>query len=153
MTTHYLIRKLNRVQSERSCLGSGGTIWGMGWKQKHAGEPHPGGFHSKMCACANSLQHVQLFATPWTAACQASLSMGFSRREYWSGLPFPPPGDLPDPGIKLRSLTFPALAGGFSTTSTTWEALKMSPFLFLQRSPALPSQAGSRISSTDSVLH
>ena len=44
--------------------------------------------------------HVQLCATPWTVARQAPLSMGFSRREYWSGLPFPPPGDRPDPGIK-----------------------------------------------------
>ena len=42
-------------------------------------------------------------ATPWTVACQASLSMGFSRQEYWSGLPFPSPGDLPDPGIELVS--------------------------------------------------
>ena len=45
----------------------------------------------------------QLFATPWTAACQAPLSMGFSRQQYWSGLPFPSPGDLPNPGIKPRS--------------------------------------------------
>ena len=44
-----------------------------------------------------------LFATPWTAACQAPLSMEFSRQEYWSGLPFPSPGDLPDPGIKPGS--------------------------------------------------
>ena len=44
--------------------------------------------------------HDQLFATPWTAACQAPLSMGFSRQQYWSGLPFPSPGDLPNPGIK-----------------------------------------------------
>ena len=48
--------------------------------------------------------------TPWTVAHQAPLSMGFSRREYWSGLPFPPPGDLPDPGIRPASLTSPALA-------------------------------------------
>ena len=48
--------------------------------------------------------------------------MGFSRQEYWSGSPFPPPGDLPDPGIELPSLTSPALAGGFFTTSATWEA-------------------------------
>ena len=47
-----------------------------------------------------SLSRVQLFATPWTVAHQAPLSMGFSRQEYWSGLPFPSPGDLPDPGIK-----------------------------------------------------
>ena len=45
---------------------------------------------------------VQLFATLWTVALQAPLSMGFSRQEYWSGLPFPSPGDLPDPGIRLR---------------------------------------------------
>ena len=50
-----------------------------------------------------SLSRVRLFATPWTVAYQASLSMGFSRQEYWSGLPFPPPGDLPDPGIEPRS--------------------------------------------------
>ena len=50
-----------------------------------------------------SLSHVQLFATLWTVAYQASLSMGFSRQEYWSGLPFPSPGDLPDPGIEPRS--------------------------------------------------
>ena len=46
---------------------------------------------------------VRLFASPWTVACQALLSKGFSRQEYWSGLPFPSPGDLPDPGIKPRS--------------------------------------------------
>jgi len=50
-----------------------------------------------------SLSRVRLFATPWTIAYQASPSMGFSRQEYWSGLPFPSPGDLPDPGIKPRS--------------------------------------------------
>ena len=48
-----------------------------------------------------SLSLVRLFAIPWTVACQVSLSMGFSRQEYWSGLPFPSPGDLPDPGIEL----------------------------------------------------
>ena len=50
-----------------------------------------------------SLSHVRLSATPWTVACQARLSMKFSRQEYWSGLPFPSPGDLPNPGIKPRS--------------------------------------------------
>ena len=65
------------------------------------------------------LNRVQLFRTPWTVACQAPLSMQFSRQEYWSGLPFPSPGDLPDPGIKLASLVSPALADGFFTTSTT----------------------------------
>ena len=50
-----------------------------------------------------SLSRVRLFATPWTIAYQASPSMGFSRQEYWSGLPFPSPGDLPYPGLEPRS--------------------------------------------------
>ena len=50
-----------------------------------------------------SLSRVRLFATPWTVAYQAPLSMGFSRQEYWSGLPFPSPGDLPNPGIEPGS--------------------------------------------------
>ena len=58
--------------------------------------------------------------TPWTVGCQAPLSMGFSRQEYWSRLSFPSPEHLPDPGIEPVSLTSPALAGGFFTTSTTW---------------------------------
>ena len=65
----------------------------------------------------------QLLTTIWTAAHQASLSMEFSRQEYWSGLPFPPPEDLPDPGIEPVSLVPLALASGFFTTSATWEAL------------------------------
>ena len=56
-----------------------------------------------VCVCVKSLSHVQLFATPWTVAFQASPSMGFPRQEYWSGLPFPSPGDLPNPGIEPRS--------------------------------------------------
>ena len=55
-----------------------------------------------------SLSRVQLFATPWPVARQAPPSMGFSRQEYWSGLPFPPPGDLPDPGIEPKSSTLQA---------------------------------------------
>ena len=57
---------------------------------------------------------------PWTVAHQAPLSLGFPRQEYWSGLPCPPPGDLPDPGMEPSSHTSPALAGGFFTASTTW---------------------------------
>ena len=67
---------------------------------------------------------VQLCATLWTTARQAPLSMGFSRQGYWSGLPFPSPGDLPDPGIEPMSLTSPTLAGVFFTTTATWEAHK-----------------------------
>ena len=55
-----------------------------------------------------SLSHVQLFGTPWTVAYQAPHSMGFSRQEYWTGLPFPSPGDLPDPGIEPWSPTLQA---------------------------------------------
>ena len=59
--------------------------------------------------------------TPWTVAHQAPLPTGFSRQEHWSGLPCPPPGDLPDPGTEPVSLMSPALAGGFFTITTTWE--------------------------------
>ena len=55
-----------------------------------------------------SLSHVQLFATPWTVAYQAPPSMGFSRQEYWNGLPLPSPEDLPDPGIETGSPTLQA---------------------------------------------
>ena len=72
-----------------------------------------------MCGPAQMLQCVQLFVTLWTVARQALLLVGFSRQEYRSGLLCPPPGDLPDPGIKPGSLMFPALAGGFFTTSIT----------------------------------
>ena len=65
---------------------------------------------------AQSLSCVQLFATPWTLAHQFPLSMGFSRQEYWNGLPFPSPGDLPNIELETRSLESPALSGGFFTT-------------------------------------
>ena len=65
---------------------------------------------------------ARLFVTPWTVAHQAPPSMGFPRQEYWSGLPFPSPGDLPHPGIEPVSFMSPALACGFFTSSTTWEA-------------------------------
>ena len=67
----------------------------------------------------SSFSHVRHFATQWTVALQASLSMAFSRQECWSWLPCPPPGDLPDPEVKPASLTAPTLAGGFFTTSAT----------------------------------
>ena len=76
--------------------------------------------------CVNHFLHVRLFGTLWTVACQAPLSMGFSRQEYWSGLPCPPPGDLPNPWIKPTSLKSPALADGFFTTGATWEAQRRS---------------------------
>ena len=65
---------------------------------------------------------VWLFATPWAVAHQAPLSIGFSRQEYWRGLPCPPPGALTNPGIKPMSFMSPALEDGFFTTRATWEA-------------------------------
>ena len=74
-------------------------------------------------ACMLScFSHVRFYVTPWTVALQVPLSMGFSQQEYWSQLPCPPPRDHPNSGIEPMSLTSPALAGGFSTMSTTWEA-------------------------------
>ena len=73
------------------------------------------------CVYAKSLQSC-LFVTPWTVVCWASLFMGFSKREYWSGWPCPPLGDLPNPGIEPISLMFPALVGGFFTTNATCKA-------------------------------
>ena len=64
-----------------------------------------------MCVCS-----VSLFVTPWNIARQSPLSMEFFRQGYWSGLPFPPPGNLLNPGIKLASLVSPTLAGEFFTT-------------------------------------
>ena len=76
-----------------------------------------------LLACLLShFSHFQLWATVWAVAHQAPLPMGFSRQEYWSRLPCPSPGDLPNPGIELAWRLFLALAGGFVTTSATWEA-------------------------------
>ena len=98
-----------------------------------------------VCVCArthvchavlNCFSCVQLFATPWAVDCQAPLSMGFSRHKYQSGWPCPPPGDLPDPGIEPSSLMSSALAGGFFTTSTTWEAYI---YIYMYLDPESPS--------------
>ena len=78
------------------------------------------------CGCLSRFSHVRLFGMLWTVACKAPLPVEFPRQEYWSGLPFPSPGDLPDPGIEPASLKFPVLVGVFFTTSTIWEALLLS---------------------------
>ena len=80
--------------------------------------------YRNVCTCIYAymlsyFSRVQLCETLWIVAHQTPLSMGFPGQEYWSGLTFPSPGDLPDPGIKLESLTFSAMASGFFTTSTT----------------------------------
>ena len=74
------------------------------------------------CVHAESLQLCRTLWDPMDFSPSAPLSMGFSRQEYWSGLPCPPPGDLPNPGIKPASLISPALVGLFFTISATWEA-------------------------------
>ena len=91
--------------------------------------------------CVQLLFHVQLFVALWTVAHKAPLSMEFPRQEYWSELPFPTPGDLPNSGIKHVSLASPALAGGFFTTSITWEALPRRALNAMQRSLELYSGA------------
>ena len=74
-----------------------------------------------MCVLSR-FSHVQLFAIPWTVACQTSLSMGFSRLEYRNGLPCPPRGDFPGPEVEPETLLTPTLAGRFFTTSASREA-------------------------------
>ena len=97
-------------------------IWDVIWALLH---PLPSGWRwaplglsSCIISCMLShFSHIRLFVTPWTVARQAPLSMGFSRQEYWSGLPCPPPGALPNSGIEPVFLS--ALAGRFFTTSAT----------------------------------
>ena len=70
--------------------------------------------------CRVHFSLIRLLVTPWTVACETSL------HEYWREFPCPPPGDVPDPGMELASLMSLALAGGFFTTSATWEAREIS---------------------------
>ena len=95
-----------------------------------------------ICVCILShFSHIQLFATIWTVARQAPLSMRFSREEYWSGLPCSPPGDLSNPRIEPMSLMSPALASGFFNTSATSEAQSASVACIPNHSPVLPSSS------------
>ena len=91
------------------------------------------------CVCVISC--FWLFATPWTVAHQPPLSMEFSRQEYWCGLPFPPPGDLPNPGTEPTSLASPAVEGGFFTTAplgkplVSWPGLEPGTLAVIAPSP------------------
>ena len=92
------------------------------WQADSSPLAPPGKPHTLECVCVcvcmlSGFSHVRLSTTLWTVACQAPLSMGFSRPEYWSGLPCPPPEDLPDPGIKPVSPVTPALQVDSSTLS------------------------------------
>ena len=94
------------------------------------------------------LSHVCLFVTPWTVPCQVPLSMKFFRQEYWSGLPFPTPGDLPNPGTEPMSPASPALAGGFFTTEPPGKPLLGS---YPTRIKSLSSHISILFSETSSV--
>ena len=108
-------------QQSRRCLPLG-ALYSSG-RDRHKKTFLKNNTYYVMCVCMLSLfSRVRLCANLWAITCHASLSMGFSKWEYWSELPCPPPRDLPDPGIKPKSLRSPAQAGGFFTTSTTWEA-------------------------------
>ena len=128
-----IARTVSTKQDEDSCLllGKSGclsfcllcSLWinrSRFWQMWTATNSFP----SPLMCVWSGLSHVWLFVTLWTVAHQAPQSIGFSRQEYWSGLPFPS-GDLPDPGIELTSLTSPVLAGRFLTTSATWKSLNL----------------------------
>ena len=107
----------------------------------------------------SGFSHVQLCATLWTVACRGPLSMGFSRQKYWSGLPFSPPEDLPDPGIDPPSLMSPAFTGVFFTTSAPWKPIWYNLVLAEEPEIKLPTstesskkQESSRKTSTSALL-
>ena len=102
------IQSITVIYSDEVCMRSVSLVSLRNWS-----------VHACMLSC---FSHVWLFATLWTWAHQALLSMGVSRQEYWSGLPCLPPGDLSNWRIESMSLTSPTLAGGFFNTSATWEA-------------------------------
>ena len=91
---------------------------------------------------AKSLSHIRLFVTPWTVAHQAPLSMGFSRQEYCSGLPCPPPGNLPDPGMGPTTLLSLAPAGRFFTTQppfwSSWSSIQACEKVLITERPYKP---------------
>ena len=96
----------------------------VSWKDCPSPLPHLGTCvedHVTIDCVLSHFSRARLFETLRTVACQAPLSMGFSKQEYWSGLPCPPPRDLPEPGMEPTSLKPSALAGGFFTTSASWD--------------------------------
>ena len=95
------------------CVAAISATIEVGWVRVH---------YPCVCAVLSCFSRIWLFVTLWTVAHQAPLSMGFFRQEDWSGLPGPPPGDLPKPGIEPESPMSPTLVGGFFTTSAAWEA-------------------------------
>ena len=110
-----------KKQRERACTNTGVTMFGD-WKILYYKDVKFPSYILKKKKIVLSL----ILSIPQTAVCQGPLSMGFSRREYWSGLPCPPPGNLPNAGIELGSLMSSTLAGRFFTTSTAWGAFALS---------------------------
>ena len=117
----------------RIYMDSWAVAWGLGLKtERLENRGQKGQGLGPVCGHVCLLSHfscVWLFVTLWSIALQAPLSMGFSRQEYWSGLPCPPPGDLSDPWMEPASLMSPASAGGFFTTSATGESVDIKEFL------------------------
>ena len=110
---------------------------------------NPHGRFCDMRACMLScFFRVRHFVTLWSVAHQAALSTGFPRQEFWSELPCPPPGDLPDPRVEPAYLMSPALAQGFFTTSITWEALDIVTVISFYKTGSLGG--GERGGVTDS---
>ena len=109
--------------------GPCGLCWNPSYRSPCQGEGS-GMPWNATCLCVQPLSHIWLFATLRTIARQAPLSMGFSRQEYWNGLPCPSSGNFPNPGIKPASIMSSALAGWFFTTSATWEGHEMPQDLY-----------------------
>ena len=108
------------------------------------------------CVCVCVCMHTQLcltFCDPMDCSLQAPLSMGYSRQGYWNVLPFPTSGNFPKPGIKPASLVPPAWAGGFFTTSTTWETQSVAQGLFTYRKQALHGICGIRLTLGNLTYH
>ena len=112
-----------RKEKEEAGQGRGSSVPPGSWANLSrpicllTSPPEAGESQYQEAARAEFLSQVQLSATPWTVACQTSLSMGFPKQDYWSGLSFPPPGDLPNPCIKLMS---PALQDEAGDRARTW---------------------------------
>ena len=109
--------------------------------------------HPRVCVCAQSLSRIRLFVTPWTVASQAPLSMAFSRQEYWGGLPFPPPGDVPDPGIEPASSVSRALQADSFTTEDLSPCSERCHTLSPKAHPCTPSAAAKSLQSCPTRCH
>ena len=130
---HFLVLLVLQLCSRISLkLGTWILVTGGGHLENPVTLGDPKVFQWASQVALSHFSRVLTVCDPWTVARQAPLPMGFSRQDYWSGLPFPLPGDLPDLGMELASLTSPVLAGGFFTTGTTWEGLAPWPPSFMQ---------------------